>query len=100
MDTKPKNIQIPYSFYLNLLTYAICHSDLDDPHFEQILDDYKKKRDAMDRHELYTLYKTGASAEIRKQAREDYLKAIGLDQIDRWCTEHDANVMHNPDALI
>ena len=96
----PKNIQIPFSFYINLLAYAISHSDLDDPHFLQILDDYKKKQEAMERHELYTLYKAGASVEIRKKAKEDYLKAIGLDQINRWCAEHDANVMHNPDAML
>ena len=54
----------------------------------------------MERHELYTLYKSGATKEIRDKAREDYLKSIGLYEACHWNADHDVNVMHNLDAMI
>ena len=54
----------------------------------------------MERHELYTLYKSGASREIREKARKDYLEAIGLYDAFRWSASHDVNVMRDLDAML
>lgn len=98
--SRPKNIQIDYSFFLNLISYAFLHEDPDDPCFQSIYYAFNRKLQAMERHELFTLYKSGATKEIREKARMDYLKAIGLYDAFQWSTKQDVNVMHDPDMLL
>ena len=98
--SRPKTIQIDYSFYLNLILYAFMHEDPDDPCFQSIYTAFSRKLQAMERHELYTLYKSGATKEIRDKARTDYLEAIGLYEAFQWCANQDVNVMHDPDAML
>ncbi|MBR4249779.1 MAG: complexin-2 [Verrucomicrobia bacterium] len=98
--TRPKSIQIDYSFYLDLISYAFMHGDPHDPCFSRIEAAFRRKIEAMERHELYTLYKSGASQEIRDKAREEYLEAIGLREAFHWNTEHDVNVIHDFDAML
>lgn len=95
----PKNIQIEYSFFLDLISYAFMHEDSADPAYQRINTAFRKKLEAMERHHLYSLYKSGATEEIRSKAREDYLEAIGLQDSFRWENKPDANVTHNPDVL-
>lgn len=97
---RPRNIQIDYDFYLDLISYAFQHGDPDDPCFCHIVSAFHRKLEAMERHELYSLYKSGATAEIREKAREDYLRTIGLYDAYRWSTAHDVNVMHDLDAML
>lgn len=96
---RPKSIQIDYSFYLDLISHAFLHGDPDDPCFHRIEVAFHRKLEAMEKHNLYTLYKSGATSEIRNKAREEYLEAIGLRDAYRWYAEHDVNVMRDPDAM-
>ena len=48
------------------------------------------------RHDLYTLYKTGALQEERARARSKYLDAIGLPGCWQWTDETDVNVSRTP----
>ncbi len=97
---RPRYIQIDYDFYLDLLFHAFTHSDPDDPCFCRIYTAFHRKLEAMERHELYTLYKSGATKEVRDKAREDYLKAIGLYDAFHWSAEDDVNVMRDLDAML
>ena len=96
---RPKNIQIEYSFFLDLVSYAFLHEDSTDPGYQRIATAFRKKLEAMERHHLYSLYKSGATEEIRSKAREDYLEAIGLRNSFRWEDNQDTNVTHNPNVL-
>ena len=98
--TRPRSIQIDYSFYLDLISHAFTHGDPDDPCFCRINSAFHRKLEAMERHELYTLYKSGASKEIREKARKDYLEAIGLFNEYHWSADHDINVTNNLDAML
>ena len=98
--TRPKSIQIDYSFYLDLISYAFMHGDPDDPCFRRIDSAFHRKLEAMERHEFYSLYKSGATKEIRDKAREDYLEAIGLRAAYHWSAAHDVNVMRDLDAML
>lgn len=97
--TRPKSIQIEYSFFLDLVSYAFMHEDSADPGYQRIAAAFHRKLEAMERHHLYSLYKSGATEEIRSKAREDYLEAIGLQDSFRRGDKLDANVTHNPDVL-
>ena len=97
--TRPKSIQIEYSFFLDLVSYAFMHEDLEDPGYQRITDAFHRKLEAMERHHLYSLYKSGATEEVRSKARENYLEAIGLRDSFRWKDSQDANVTHNPNVL-
>ena len=97
--TRPKNIQIEYSFFLDLISYVFTHEDSKDPAYQRITDAFHRKLEAMERHHLYSLYKTGASEDIRRKAREDYLEVIGLWSSSRWGDSQDANITHNPNVL-
>ena len=96
---RPKNIQIEYSFFLDLISYAFMHEDSEDPAYQRINAAFRRKLEAMERHHLYSLYKSGATEEIRRKAREDYLEAIGLRDSFHWGDKQDVNVAHNPDVL-
>ncbi len=98
--SRPRSIQIDYDFYLDLISYAFAHGDSVDPCFCRIVSAFHRKLEAMERHELYSLYKSGASKDIRDKAREDYLVAIGLHEAFHWNADHDVNVMHDLDAML
>ena len=54
----------------------------------------EQKLEAMARHDMYSLYKSGANEEIRGKARQDYLNAVGLLDSLQWPPEQDVNVTH------
>lgn len=97
--TRPKSIQIEYSFFLDLVSYAFMHEDSEDPGYQRIANAFHRKLEAMERHHLYSLYKSGATEDIRRKAREEYLEAIGLRDSLRWSNGQDANVAQNPNVL-
>ena len=97
--TKPTNIQIEYSFFLDLVSYAFLHEDSADPGYQRIATAFHRKLEALERHHLYSLYKSGATEDIRRKAREEYLEAIGLRDSFRWGDGQDVNVAHNPNVL-
>ena len=98
--TKPKNIQIEFSFFLDLFFYTLEHEDPDDPKYLRIRTAFQSKIDAMERHNLYSLYKSCASEEIRRKAREEYLVKLGIRDSFRWHSSQDVNVTHNLDSMI
>lgn len=89
---KPKEIRIDYDLFVDLYVYACRHPESGDLQFERLCSGAKRKLEAMMRHDLYTLYKTGASQEERAKARREYLDAIGLPGCWQWTDETDANV--------
>ena len=91
---KPKTIQIDYDFFEDLYVYAARHAEPDDLQYKRITMAVKKKLEALMKHELYTLYKAGASEEIRKKARDEYLDAANILESFRWSAEQDMNVTH------
>lgn len=98
--TRPKSIQIEFSFFLDLFFFVLEHDDPDDPKYHRIRTAFNKKIDAMERHNLYTLYKSGVSEEIRQKAREEYLDKLGIRDAFRWNSSQDVNVTHDLDAML
>ena len=98
--TRPKNIQIEFSFFLDLFFFILEHDDPDDPKYVRIRAAFQSKIDAMERHNLYSLYKSGASEEIRRKAREEYLDRLGIRNDFCWNSSQDVNVTHDPDAML
>lgn len=92
--TRPKNIQISYELFLNMIDYIADHSDCSDYRYNDILTAVEDKLDAMARRELYTAYKTGTTMEIRAMAKEQYLNVMGIPSSYRWHNEHDVNVKY------
>ena len=91
---RPQNILLDYELFVDLYVYACRHSEQDDFQFKRLCAGVRKKLEAMMRHDLYSLYKTGANEETRAKARQEYLDAIGLSDSFRWNTEQDVNVTH------
>ena len=89
---KPKTIQISYDLFQDLFLYSVRHLAPDDPQFTRLYKGVKEKIEAMMRHDLYSLYKSGATEEIRSEARQKYLDEIGLLDSFRWDDEQDMNV--------
>jgi len=92
---KGRNIQIGIELFVDLLDYIIRHAEEGEEQYERIRQGVLKKIDSLLKHELYTLYKTGATADVRAKARDEYLEAIGLQKSYRWSVEKDFNVNHS-----
>ena len=96
---KPKSILLDYDLFVDLYVYACRHSEPDDLQYKRLCSGVHKKLDAMMRHDLYSLYKSGADEKTRAKAREEYLEAIGLSDSFRWFPEHDVNVTHSGEYI-
>ena len=92
---KPKTIQIDFDLFEDLYIYAARHAEPDDLQYKRITMAVKKKLNALMRHVLYTLYKAGASEEIRNKARDEYLDAADIMESFRWSAEQDVNVTND-----
>ena len=98
--TRRKQIQLNIDFFMDLYVYACRHGDPNDPQYKRICICAREKIDAMLRRDLYSLYKSGASEEARKNARRKYLDAIGLQDSFQWPDNLDVNVTHSfPEIL-
>ena len=91
---RPRNILLDYDLFVDLYVYACRHSEQDDLQFRRLCAGVRRKLEAMMRHDLYSLYKTGANEETRAKARQEYLDAIDLSDSFRWNAEQDVNVTH------
>ena len=91
---RPQSILLDYDLFVDLYVYACRHSEQDDLQFRRLCAGVRRKLEAMMRHDLYSLYKTGANEETRAKARQEYLDAIGLSDSFRWNAEQDVNVTH------
>ena len=92
---KPKTIQIDFDLFEDLYVYSARHAEPDDLQYKRITMAVKKKLNVLMRHVLYTLYKAGASEEIRNKARDEYLDAADIMESFRWSAEQDVNVTHD-----
>ena len=90
-----KHVQLDLKLFLDLYVYACRHSDPDDLQFQRICSCAQVKLEAILRHELYSVYKSGTSEEVRKEARRKYLEAIGLQDSFCWPDNQDVNVTHS-----
>ncbi len=97
---KPKIIQIDFDLFEDLYIYAARHAEPDDLQYKRITMAVKKKLEALMKHDLYSLYKAGASEEIRKKARTEYLDAADIMESFRWSTEQDMNVTHGEGEIM
>ncbi len=98
--SKLKSILLDYDLFVDLFVYACRHPVPDDLQFKRLCAGVRKKLEAMTRHDMYSLYKSGANEQIRGNARQDYLNAIGLLDSFQWRPDQDVNVTHNElDAL-
>ena len=88
----PKSVQLELSLFIDLYVYAVRHAEPADLQYERISAGVRQKLNAMMRHELYSLYKVGASPEVKKKARAQYLDAIGLFEEYRWDEDQDVNI--------
>ncbi len=89
---KERITQIDFDFFEDLYIYAARHAEPDDLQYKRITIEVRKKLEALMKHELYSLYKAGASDEIRKKAREEYLDAAEIMESFRWSAEQDVNI--------
>ena len=92
---KPKTIQIDFDLFEDLYVYSARHAEPDDLQYKRITMAVKKKLEALMKHVLYSLYKAGASEEIRKKARDEYLDAADIMESFRWSAEQDVNISHD-----
>ncbi|MCR4884283.1 MAG: complexin-2 [Clostridiales bacterium] len=90
----PRFILLDFDLFVDLYLYACRHSEQDDLQFKRLNTGVRKKLESMMRHDLYSLYKTGANEETRARAKQEYLDAIGLSDSFRWNEEQDVNVTH------
>ena len=90
-----KNIQLSFDFFVDLYVYAYRHGDPDDLQYQRICICAKEKIEALLRHDLYSLCKSGDSEDARKEARRKYLDSIGLLSAFRWSDDKDVNVSHS-----
>ena len=96
---KPKSILLDYDLFVDLYVYACMHSEPDDLQFKRLYAGVRQKLEAMTRHDMYSLYKSGANEEIRGKARQDYLNAVGLLDSFQWPPEQDVNVTHKKNDI-
>ena len=94
----PTTIQIDFDLFEDLSVYAARHAEPDDLQFKRITTCVKKKMESLMKHELYSLYKAGASEEIRKKAREKYLEIAGILEAFQWNAEQDVNISRDEES--
>lgn len=92
---KPRTIKLDMELFIDLYIYAYRHSDPDDLQYCRLAAGVQKKLQAMMKHDLYSIYVTGASAEERKRARDLYLNSIGLSEEFRWPDYDDVHLNQN-----
>ena len=92
---RPRNILLDYDLFVDLYVYACRHAEPDDLQYKRLFAGVKCKLEAMMRHDLYSLYKSGADEKTRAKARQEYLDAIDLPNSFRWSPKQDVNVTHS-----
>lgn len=92
--TYPRNIMIDFGLFTDMVRFVLDHGDLDDYDYNLIMDRVQDKIEALVRRDLYSKYKSGATAEERSAARREYLEEIGLSDPFRWTDDQDINVTH------
>jgi len=89
---RSKSVLLDLPLFVDMYVYTVRHADPTDLQYERISAGVRQKINAMMRHELYSLYKVGASPEEKKKARKEYLDAIGLFDDFRWYDDQDVHI--------
>ena len=76
-----KNVLISYELFCRIVDYHLCGEDC---YEEEIRDGLEEKLEAMQRHELYSKYKTAPDKTKREEARQEYLDSRGVPEGYRW----------------
>ena len=84
-----KKIQITQGLFVKMLKYFYSEEfELDDDELCELYHEIKKgidkKLDAISRRSYYTEYKTADNAEVKEQARQKYLDAVGMHRDFRY----------------
>ena len=84
-----KKIQITQELFVKILKYFYGEEfELDDDELCELYHEIKKgidkKLDAISRRSYYTEYKTAEYAEVKEQARQKYLDAVGMHRDFRY----------------
>ena len=84
-----KKIQITRELFVKMLKYFYGEEfELDDDELCELYHEIKKgidkKLDAISRRSYYTEYKTADNAEVKEQARQKYLDAVGMHRDFRY----------------
>ena len=80
-----KRVQIQSDLFDLMVSYIQDHYDANDRNrYRRIVDGIKEKQEAMARHNVYTVYKTGQDPEMRELARQVYLDKAGVLPDYRW----------------
>lgn len=84
-----KNIQI--SAVTFLLTeyilenfYIETNSESEEMILEKVKNAFREKSEKIKRSEVYTKYKTAATADEKESARQEYLDLVGIPKSFRW----------------
>ena len=76
-----KTIKIPEDLFCDLYLYHVICSD--EPG-DRIKAELEKKMAALQRHDVYTKYKTAGDQAVREKARQQYLDSAGIQRNFRW----------------
>ena len=76
-----KTIKIPEDLFCDLYLYHVIGSD--EPG-ARIKAELEKKMAALQRHDVYTKYKTAGDQAVREKARQQYLDSAGIQRNFRW----------------
>ena len=87
-----KSIQIDFQLFQRMISYISSHSDTSDPAYEVIYNSILQKLESMEKHALFTVYKTAPDIKSREKARQKYLDMMGIPESFRWPAKQDRNV--------
>jgi hypothetical protein len=78
-----KQIQINSELFYGLYRLLVL-DEQNEELYQQVKQQLETKFTKLVAHELYSTYKTAATAEEREQARKEYLESVGISQNFRW----------------
>ena len=82
-----KNVQIPATLFYALCDYFLDNKAADIKYIKNAL---KTKREAIERHTLYTLSKSKqVDSETREHFRNEYLDKVGIQEEFRWRSKNE-----------
>ena len=76
-----RNVQIPYSLFINLIRFHLLDLYEDE---KKIRTGLERKLKAMSDRQLYSEYKTAETESEREAARQKYLDSRGIPESYRW----------------
>ena len=80
----PGRIQIPRDLFELIAAYIFDHPDPGDSRYRKIITGINAKQEALERHEVYTEFKTARDKGRKELARQIYLVKAGINKDFRW----------------